>query len=174
MDYKETREKAVELGIEVKGNPKKDELEQMIADKQEELVIAAKAEGYEKPKEEFVTKAKAVVTEAQSKVNARKNALKMVKCIITPLDERMRDMPSEMYSVGNRSVGFIKKVVRFNEETIEPTIILKHLKEKRMLIQQTKVVNGRQVVSKKSAPAFAIQELAFTEEELENFKNKNK
>ena len=159
MTYTELKEEAKSLGLEIKGNPKKEELEELIRIAKEEALFAAKEATYEKP----------VVTEeakkAPAKADVRKEAMKMSKVIITPLDERMREMPSEMYSVGNSKAGFIKKVVRFNEPTWEPQIILDMLKEKTALIQQKKVVNGKEIVTKRQAAAFAIQPAELTDEE---------
>lgn len=166
MSRKEQIAKAEDMGLEFKGNISNDALEELI----ENAEMAAKEATFEKPTEESKAVTKKAIGETSGKADARKEALRMIKCVVTPLDERMRDMPSEMFSTGNKQLGFIKKVVRFGVETIEPKVILDTLREKKALIQSKSVVNGKQVVTKRLSPAFSIQELEFTEEELASFK----
>ena len=163
MTYEELKQKAKDIGVEFKGQIAREELEALVAAKEEEIIMAAKAASYEKPNE--VTKA--VVSEASKKVNARQEALLMKKVKITPLDERLRGIPSEYFSVGNKNIGFISKVVRFNVPTWEPQAILNILGEKQMLIQETATVNGKEVVRKRLTEAYAIVEVPLTAEEEE-------
>lgn len=163
MDRKEQLAKATELGLEFPKNITDSKLADII----EEAEMLAKEAQFEKPAPK-PKEAKKV-----DKVSARKEALLMKRVIITPLDERMRTSPSELYSVGNKNIGFIKKVVRFGVETLEPQIILNALKEKRTLIQQTTVINGKPVTRKRQGAAFAIEYLPdLTKEELEELKGK--
>lgn len=160
MTRDELKAKAKELGIEFKGNIKTDDLEDLV----EQAEMEKKAAGYDKPLPKADTES---ATEGTTKADMRKSALKMVRCIVTPLDERMRTLPSEMYSTGNRKLGFIKKVVRFNVETLEPQIIIDLLQEKQSLIQQTNMVNGKLETKKTFSDAFNIRILPdFTEEEI--------
>ena len=170
LKYEELKDKARELGLKVAGNMKREELEVVIEEAMAEAEIAAKEATYEKPTAE----SKAAVSDSKAKADVRMGALQLRKVIITPLDNRMKDIPSDMFSVGTKATGFIKKVVRFNRETIEPNIILKHLKEKQMLIQETSEVKGKLITKKRSVPAYNIQELEFTKEELEAIANKGK
>lgn len=163
MTYEELKQKAKDIGVEFKGQIARDELEALVAAKEEEIIMAEKAATYEKPNE--VTKA--VVSEASKKVNARQEALLMKKVKITPLDERLRGIPSEYFSTGNKHIGFISKVVRFNVPTWEPQAILNILREKQMLIQETATVNGKEVVRKRLTEAYAIVEVPLTAEEEE-------
>ena len=165
MTYNELKERARELGVDFKGQPAKEELEVMVQEAEEAKMIADKAAGYETPTEESKTAVKAEISAAAAKVNARQEALKMTKVKITPLDERMRSLPSEMFSVGNKQLGFIKKVVKFGKPTWEPNVILELLRSKTMLIQQTETVNGKEVTRKVETEAYAIVELPLTDEE---------
>jgi len=174
MTYDELKQKATDLGVEFKGQIAKVELEALIAAKEEEIMMAEKEAQYEKPTEESKAAVKAEVSEASKKVNARQNAMLMKKVKITPLDERMRSIPSEYFSVGNRHIGFITKVVRFNEPTWEPQIILDTLREKQMVIQESSTVNGKEVTRKKLTEAYAIMEIPLTAEEKEQLEGSRK
>jgi hypothetical protein len=165
MTYQELKDRAKELGVEFTGQPAKAELETLIAEAEEAKMMAEKAAGYEAPNEESKAAVKAEISSASKKVNARQEAMKMSKVKITPLDERMRSIPSEYYSVGNKNIGFISKVVKFNQPTWEPACILQLLREKTMLIQESSTVNGKEVVRKVLTEAFAIVEVPLTAEE---------
>lgn len=163
MDRKDKIAKATELGLEFPKNISNDKLDELL----EEAEMLAKEAQYEKPE------VKPDAPKKVDKASARKEALRMRRVIITPLDERMRTAPSELYSVGNKNIGFIKKVVRFGIETLEPQIVLDTLKEKKALIQQTTIVNGRPKTTKRQGAAFAIEYLPdLTKEELEELKDK--
>lgn len=174
MTYEELKKKATDLGVEFKGQIAKAELEALIVAKEEEIMMAEKEAQYEKPTEESKAAVKAEVSEASKRVNARQNALLMKKVKITPLDERMRSIPSEYFSVGNKNIGFISKVVKFNVPTWEPQIILDTLREKQMVIQESATVNGKEVVRKKLTEAYAIVEVPLTAEEKEQLEASKK
>ena len=178
MTYNEMKERAKELGIDFTGQPSKDDLEKWITEAEaklggidpvaaeeaeakaklaaEEAAMAAKEAKFEKPEKPVVAQVSA------NKANPLRNAMKMVKVKITPLDERMRGIPSEVFSVGNKHTGFIKKVVRFNQPTWEPEATLQMLREKTRIIQETEVVNGKEIVRKKQAEAYSITVLPLT------------
>ena len=158
MTYTELKDRAKELNVEFKGQIAKEELEALVASAEEELEMQSKAEGYEKP-------IPTVAETAKKKVNARQAAMLMRKVKITPLEERMRGLPSEFYSVGNGSIGFVKKVVRFNVPTWEPQVLLDMLAEKTMLIQEETTVNGKEVTIVRSAEAYSIVDVPLTAEE---------
>jgi len=162
MTRDELKVKAKELDVEYKSNISTDKLEELV----EAAEMAKKEAGYEKPIKKKDDEPKRV-----DKATMRKNAMLMKRCIITPLDERLRGAPSEMYSVGNGSLGFIKKVVQFGVETLEPMVIIEHLRDKQALIQQATVVKGMPKVTKKLGKAFAIEMLPdYTEEEWKAIK----
>jgi len=159
MTYQELKDRAKELGVEFKGQPAKEELEVLVAEAEEAQAMAAKEAGYEKPTEESKAAVKTEISEVAAKVNARQEALKLSYVKITPLDERMRGLPSETYSVGNGEIGFIKKVVVFNKPSWEPACILQLFAEKSMLIQESATVNGQEIVRNIEVPAFAVVEV---------------
>lgn len=170
LEYKELKAKATELGIEIKGNPKREELEVLVEEAIEAADMAAREASYEKPTEESKVETAKVV----DKVSARRNAMQVKKVIITPLDNRMKGLKSEMYAVGNKHTGMIKKVVRFNTPSLEPQCVLDLLNEKTMLIQESYEVNGKMVNRHVNVPAFNIKELELTAEELAEIEGKTK
>lgn len=177
MERKEIIAKLEELGADYKKNAKTEDLVIVLAEAKEmkeledaEAKIEAKAAKAEVAETVEVEEGAKKPLSATQKAGARQEAHRLIKCIITPLDDKMKTLPSEMYSVGNRNIGFVKKVVRFGVITPEPKIILDTLKEKKALIQQTMEINGKPVTRKVLSPAFAIQELEFTAEELAEFK----
>ncbi len=175
------KQEADELGLEYKGNISNVDLEALINESgaeesaDEEASMSAKEAKYMKPDPEAAVEVKKEVTAAKKKASARKESMRMVKCIITPLSENMRDMPSEMYSVNALGAGFIKKVVRFNVETIELVTFINFLREKKALLQvKSKNKHGREIVRKQLAPAFSIQEIPLTDEEIDQIEKKSK
>jgi len=165
------------LNLEYRGNISSNDLEALIDEAKqdskanaEEASMNAKEAKYMKPDPEVAIETKKEVSAAKKKASARKESMRMVKCIITPLSENMRELPSEMYSVNAYGAGFVKKVVRFNTETIEPVVVLNFLREKKALIQvKSKNKHGREIVRKQLAPAFSIQELPLTDEDIAQF-----
>ena len=164
MTREELKAQATELKLDFKDNTPTEKLSQMV---EEALFNKVEKSFGNEP-----TEAPKVVTAGKvEKKDPRKEAYLMVRCIITPLDSRMADLPGEIFSVGNGVIGFQKKVVQFNVETLEPAFILETIKEKKML-QQTKTVDskGMPVVTKRLVPAYNIQYLPkFTPAELEVF-----
>jgi hypothetical protein len=161
MTYTEMKEKATDMGLEFAGNIKKEELEQLIKDAEENEEIEAKMASYELPKEEVK------VDKPAKKVNHRMDAMKLIKCVITPLADSKRNLTHEMFSVGNAQVGFIKKVVSLGVETFEPTIIVKNIKQRKMVVAQKKTVDGKEVIVNKRVPAYNIIEMEITAEDIE-------
>ena len=157
MERKDMIAKAKDMGLEFKGNLSNDDLDELI----ENAELAAKEAQFEKPNEE----SKKVIKETASKAEKVKQLNEMVIATIIPLDERMRDLPSEMYCVGTKN-GFKKQVIKFNKDVLVFRAIVDMLKEKRALIQSKTTVNGKEVVKKVMSSAFAISTREPTEAEL--------
>lgn len=138
----ELKARAEELGLEFKGNISKKELSELIADAENgvtpELKEAAQAA------ESINTKLKEVVVETekpvsaartvgQIKADARKEANKLVRCIVTAMDKDKADLHGEIISCGNSMTGMIKKFIPFGTEWHVPKIIVDTLISKKML-----------------------------------------
>lgn len=98
-----------------------------------------------------------------------KEAMRLVRVIVTPTTAEMREYEGEIFTVSNSLIGTVKRFVPFGKEQgwhIE-NILYQTLKEKQIQIFQKKRVNGQEVVDPKLIPAFSIVVLPdLTEEEL--------
>ena len=135
--------------------------------------IKAKLEGETKGKDaEEAEESEAVVTsdEAPSKpakVYANKRAkmraeeLKLVRLRITNLNPNKKDLPGEIFTVGNRTLGVIKKYIPYGEATENgyhvPYIMYKQLRDREFLNIKTKKVNGKIRVETSMAREFALE-----------------
>ena len=135
--------------------------------------IKAKLEGETKGKAaEEAEESEAVVTsdEAPSKpakVYANKRAkmraeeLKLVRLRITNLNPNKKDLPGEIFTVGNRTLGVIKKYIPYGEATENgyhvPYIMYKQLRDREFLNIKTKKVNGKIRVETSMAREFALE-----------------
>lgn len=99
-------------------------------------------------------------------------AMKLVRCQITNLDPKKKDIPGEIITVANPYIGTVRKYIPFGEATIEgyhiPYCIYEFLKNRKFLsIKTRKGSNGQLVVETSWAPEFAITVLPqLTKEEL--------
>lgn len=98
--------------------------------------------------------------------------MKLVRCQITNLDPKKKDIPGEIITVANQYIGTVRKYIPFGEATIEgyhiPYCIYEFLKNRKFLsIKTRKGSNGQLVVETSWAPEFAITVLPqLTKEEL--------
>lgn len=103
-------------------------------------------------------------TENQKRSRLKKTAERLVRIRITCLNPQKKDLPGEIFTVGNRYIGTIRKFVPFGDATQNgyhvPYCIYEHLKERRFLSIQTKPTkNGTETVKTQDAPEFAIEVL---------------
>jgi len=162
MTYDETKQKARDLGIVVKGNPSQVALEEEIRLCEETLAIANKDAG--KDAELIVDKPKV------KKAMSRQEAMQMVKVRVTPLDEALKGLPSDLYAVANKNIGTVSQVVLFNKPTLVFKVILDSLKATQMAVSGGASGNG--AVEFNLVPAYNIAELSLTEEELATLQGK--
>ena len=101
-----------------------------------------------------------------------KKAMKLVRCQITNLDPKKKDIPGEIITVANQYIGTVRKYIPFGESTFNgyhiPQCIYDFLKNRKFLsIKTRKGPNGQLVVETSWAPEFAITILPqLTQEEL--------
>jgi len=78
-------------------------------------------------------------TKGQRKARLRKEASKLVRIRVTCMNPAMKDYEGQMYTVGNGTVGMFTKYIPFNAEDgwHVPTIIYKHLQERKCQVFQT-------------------------------------
>ena len=177
MSRDELKARAEELGLSYNSNIKTEALAELITNAEKglltsEIVAAAKeAEEVvkklvaEKPVEVAVeNKAKTV---GQVKAEARKNALKLVRCIVTSMDKDKADLSGEIISCGNSMTGMIKKFIPFGKEWHVPTVILETLKDKKMLMTRDRRTDKGTVKEHYEVSQYNVQILPdLTQEEL--------
>jgi len=167
MSYDELKEEAQRLGLDFKGNIKKEELEELIRVAQEEEAIAAKNVAVEAAVAPIAVKANIGVKVAAPMT--RNEAMQMIKVKVTPLDEALKGLPSDVYSVANKSIGAITQVVLFNKPTFVFKVIVEQLRATQMPIG-TQTEKG--TVEWSLVEAFSVTEIPLTEEELAALKAK--
>ena len=176
MTRDELKARAEELGLSYNSNIKTEALAELITNAENgltpEIVAAAKeAEEVakklvaEKPVEGAVeNKAKTV---GQVKAEARKNAMKLVRCIVTSMDKDKADLSGEIISCGNSMTGMIKKFIPFGKEWHVPTVILETLKDKKMLMTRDRRTDKGTVKEHYEVSQYNVQILPdLTQEEL--------
>lgn len=99
--------------------------------------------------------------------------LKLVRVRITNLDPRKKDLPGEVFCVGNELIGTVKKFIPYGEVTDNgyhiPYILYKELDSRKFLNIRTRKnrVNGQIIVETSWAKEFAFEVLPqLTREEL--------
>jgi hypothetical protein len=196
MDRKEMMEKADELGLEYKKNISNDALSELIegaegtteveteeevdteaaikevadrlAKEQKAMVDAVAAQKVEEKKP-----AKATIGNA--KAQARKEAMKLVRCIVTPMDKDKAELNGEIISCGNSMTGMIKKYIPFGKEWHIPTVIVDTLKDKKMLSTRDRKTPKGTIKENIELPQYNVQILPdLTQEELNRLVKENK
>lgn len=102
-----------------------------------------------------------------------KEQMKLVRCRITNLDPKKKDLPGEIITVANEYLGTVRKLIPYGEATDEgyhiPFCIYTFLKERRFLSITTKKDKrtGTNQVSSRYVPELSIEVLEpLTREEL--------
>lgn len=99
------------------------------------------------------------------------NEMKLVRCRITCLDPKKKDLPGEILTVANEHLGTVRKFVPFGEHTDDgyhiPHCIYTMMRDRKFVSIQTKKVNGKEQIISRDANEFAIEVLPpLTEREL--------
>lgn len=106
--------------------------------------------------------------------NVNKDALKLVRCIITCNNKNKTSYTGEIFTARNGVIEEVKKFIPFGVPTHVPTILLNMIKEKQyQMFRKEKLPNGNTVTRPYLVPEYNIQELPpLTSEELEAIKRK--
>lgn len=183
MTRQEMMEIAEANGLEFKKNISNDTLAELIADtneyKQSQEVaklaeeVEARNESMKVEKvEEKPAKAK---TAGQTKAQARKEAMKLVRCIVTAMDKDKAELAGEIISCGNSMTGMIKKYIPFGKEWHIPQIIVKTLQEKKMWATRDRRTPKGDTKDNVEIPAYNVQILPdLTQEELDRLQKEAK
>ena len=178
MTRDELKARAEELGLSYNSNIKTDALAELITNAENGLtpeIVAAAKEAEEvskklvadKPAEKVAPVENKAKTIGQVKAEARKNAMKLVRCIVTSMDKDKADLSGEIISCGNSMTGMIKKFIPFGKEWHVPTVILDALKDKNMLVTRDRRTEKGIVKEHHEVSQYNVQILPdLTQEEL--------
>jgi len=177
MTRDELKVRAEELGLSYNSNIKTDALAELITNAENGLtpeIVAAAKEAEEVAKklvEKQVAEVAPVVNQAktvgQVKAEARKEAMKLVRCVVTSMDKDKADLSGEIISCGNSMTGMIKKFIPFGKEWHVPTVILETLKDKKMLMTRDRRTDKGTVKEHYEVSQYNVQILPdLTQEEL--------
>ncbi len=118
------------------------------------------------------------VTKLTLREQVRKEALQLIRCRITNMDPKKKDLAGEVFAVGNKYTGMIRKFVPYGEATDDgyhlPKILYDELSERRFQNIRTfkDRKTGQQRVETNWVREFAIDVLPqLTPEELANLAN---
>lgn len=100
-------------------------------------------------------------TTRQKNGRLRKEASRLVRINVTCMNPSMKDHEGAVYTISNGVVGTHKKYVPFNSDWHVPTIIYKHMKERKCLIfHNGKGPRGEKIKVKKIINELAIELLS--------------
>ncbi len=103
--------------------------------------------------------------EANLRTRIRQDAMRLVRCRITNLDPKKKDLHGEVISVGNRYIGTVKKFIPFGEQTENgyhiPKVLFDELAGREFLhIKTTRVKKTGQInVETKYVKEFSLEVL---------------
>lgn len=109
--------------------------------------------------------------EEAKRLKQMKNAMKLVRVIVTPTQSTKTELHGEIFTVSNSLVGTVKKYVPFGVEVGYhiSQIIYDAIKDKKANHFYTQRVNGVDIRKYRSMPAYNVVVLdPLTEEELKN------
>ena len=147
------------LGIKYKSNVSIATLQKLITEKLEEPTSYVD-EGEADATAEGV-KATAAPTKEQIAEAAYKDAMKLVRVIITPMEAtKASNLESELFCAGNAVVGTVKRTIPFGVEWHVERILLNSIREKKyQLFNSKKNAQGVDVTTSRLVPAYSISEL---------------
>ena len=110
----------------------------------------------------------------EDKAKSSKEALKLVRCIVSCNNKNKTSYSGEIFSARNAVIDEVKKYIPFNVPTHIPTILLNMIREKQLqMFKKEKLSNGSVVTRSYLMPEYNIQELPpLTSAEFEAIKQK--
>lgn len=147
-DLIELKAQADELGIKYSPNISAATLQQRIND-----ALAGKEDSSDTSGE--ITPIP-VLSQAEKIKQIRKEALRLVRVIITPMDSTKRDYHGEIFQFSNRILS-AKRFVPFGHTTHVEAVLLEQIKQRQM--RQTIPETRDKAPESRLMPAFAVQEL---------------
>lgn len=161
------KKQADRMGIPYKSNTSVATLQKLI---KERLEAPIGGEDSKEPKTAEGTGSKKQLTKGELAEANYKEAMKLVRVIITPMEAtKATNLESEMFCAGNSLVGTVKRTIPFGVEWHVEQILINSIKEKKyqMFISKKNHL-GVDVVSARMVPAYSITTLdPLTQEELD-------
>jgi hypothetical protein len=112
--------------------------------------------------------------EIREREKQEREQMRLIRCRITNLDPKKKELPGEVYCVANEYVGTVRKFIPFGEATENgyhlPFILYENLRERKFLSITTKRDPRTKIesASERWVPEFAIEVLEpLTREELD-------
>lgn len=136
MDRKEMIAEAESLGLEFKKNISNEALETLLSENDPDAELNKAAKEAEARNKKLVEEATPIKSKAASlgnvKAQARKDAMKLIRCVVTAMDKDKAELSGEIISAGNSMTGMVKKFIPFGKEWHIPQILVDTLKDKKM------------------------------------------
>jgi len=182
----ELKAQAEELGLEFKGNISNADLAELIETSKDGISpeVKAAAEAVEAETKAMVEEVKEekkeqvpqnIKTLGAVKAEARRNAEKKIRVIVTPMDKDKAELGGEIISCGNSMTGFLKEFVPFNKEWHVRSIIVDALKSKKHLTTKDRRTPKGIVKENLEIPAYTVNLLDdLTQDELDRLLKENK
>lgn len=169
---KALKAEADSLGIKYHVAIKEETLEERIAlhkREAEDMIAVDKKEEKEKEESQKKPVQSAMAPESDA-MKAAKEANKLIRCTIAPMNPQERDLSFRMFDCGNKYTGKIAKVIPFNKPWHVPQMILDFIKEQRFLTaRMTRTETGKEVMQQNWAPSYAVNILdPLTNDELKH------
>lgn len=160
MSLEQLKQQADELGIKYSPNISAATLEQRIA----EHINASEGLANTRVDEGEITPIP-VLSQAEKVKQIRKEALRLVRVIVTSMDTTKRDYHGEFFQVSNRILN-VKRFVPFGHVTHVEAVLLEQIRERQMRV--TIPETRDKAPESRLVPAFAIKELEpLTADELD-------
>lgn len=138
------------LGISYKANVSMATLQQAIKAK-----LEAPVEG-----EAQTTTEDEAVSAGKTKEDLYKEAMKLVRVIVTPMDSlKASNMDSDVFCAGNSVVGTVKRVIPFGVEWHVEQILLNTIKERKFQMYTVKKHGNREETVARQVRAYSVVEL---------------
>lgn len=161
------KKQADRMGISYKSNTSVATLQKLIKERMEAPIGG---EDSPEPKTAGGTDSKKQLTKGELTEANYKEAMKLVRVIITPMEAtKASNLESELFCAGNSLVGTVKRTIPFGVEWHVEQILINTIKEKKYQMFVSKKNHlGVDVVSARMVPAYSITTLdPLTQEELD-------
>ena len=158
---------ATKMGISFHPNIGLETIKKRLKAKQEPTIETVKTV-------ETVSKSAPVITKREILNQRKNNALRSIRVQVTCMDPSRKAYQGQIFSVGNRLVGMVKKFVQFEVPFHVPSIILEQIKNAQYRHSyKIRDARGNDIPQSKLVPAFSVVELPeLTDAELKDLQQR--